>query len=149
MKDKELFFDFLANYIGFYEQIENQSRERFEYISANNLAGIERSIANDQSAILRAEQMEKKRIDLQEVAGYKSMSMREIIDTIEGEEKEKLSVIYSRLTELLESIQFYNARCTKIVKTNLLKMEKRLNQQVAPPVLTAEELQNIRLDGKA
>ncbi len=149
MKDKNLFFDFLVEYIEFYEQIECQSRERLDAITSNNLAGIERSIANDQSAIMRAEQMEKRRIDLQSTAGYNSMSMREIIDRIDGTEKEQLSSFYDKLSEILNSIRFYNARCTKIVKANIYKAEKAEAAKNTPPTISASELQNIRLDGKA
>ncbi len=149
MKEQKQFFDFLDEYVVFYEHIEVQARERFEYISTNNLAGIERSIANDQSAILRAEQMEKKRIEFQESAGYKDMPMRNIIESVEGDEKEYLSDIYGRLSSLLESIQFYNARCTKVVRANLKKMERQAEKHAPPTTLTQEELQNIKLDSKA
>ncbi len=154
MKEKKLFFDFLSEYIDFYEQVENRSRERFEIISSYNLADLERSIANDQSSIMRAEQMEKRRIELQKEAGYGLMPLREIVNSHEGEEKEHLRSFFNRLSELLENIRFYNARCKKLVEANLYRIEKSAERANKPPSvdlppLPENELKNIRLDGKA
>ncbi len=150
MKDVDLFFNFLLEYIDFYAQIESQSRERLEVLTGYSLAGLEQSIANDQSAIMRAEQMEKRRIELQQAAGYGTLSLREIIDTAEGDDKKELDRIYSKLNELLGNIRFYNARCSKVIEKNIYRIEKATTTQAKQAEVPGQqELQSIRLDGKA
>ncbi len=150
MKNGDLFFDFLSEYIDFYAQIENQSRERLEVLTGYSLAGLEQSIANDQSAIMRAEQMEKRRIDLQKAAGYGELSLREIIEKLDGEDKRKLDRVYSKLNEFLGNIRFYNARCAKLIEKNMYRIEKATTVPTKPVAVPGQkELQGIRLDGKA
>ncbi len=124
MTEKQDFFKFLYDYIAFYEQMEQQSMTRFEVISSYNLAGLERVIAADESAIKLAEQMERRRIELQLLAGFENMPFRDIIGSIDGEDRVTLQRIYDRLSELLDSIKFYNEKSQSIVKNNLYKIEK-------------------------
>ncbi len=129
MTEKQDFFKFLYDYISFYEQMEQQSMNRFEVLSSYNLAGLERAIAGDESAIKLAKQMERRRIELQQLAGFENLPFRDIIGSIDGEDRVTLQRIYDRLSELLDSIKFYNEKCQNIVKSNLYKIEKA----TAPP----------------
>ncbi len=147
MTNKQQFFDFLNDYIKFYEQMELQSKNRLEVIASYNLPGLEKAIANDESAIMRAEQMEKRRIELQVTAGFSNLPLREIIEQLENDDKVTLQTVYNRLSELLESIQFYNERSAVMVESNLYRMEKAAS---TPPPQTISPAEHVGgLDTKA
>lgn len=146
MSAKMQFFKFLNDYITFFEEVEASAKNKLRVIISFNLSLLEGVIAADEATVMRASALEKQRIQLQLDAGYGVLSLREIIDNMNGENKNELLQIYTRLSQLLDSIRFYNSEAAGIMESNLHDI--KTSQDIKHPQNTDNISQNIRIDNK-
>lgn len=73
-----------------------------------------------QSDLMRLEQLEKRRMECQEKAGFESLSADELLEKVPSvEDREKLKACFDGLRDAAEELRFYNSKAIEIAKANL------------------------------
>ncbi|MEG1686665.1 MAG: hypothetical protein RR185_05875 [Angelakisella sp.] len=140
----ESFFSFLGEYTSFFCQMEQFEAQKLELLLSGELSGIEKAITTAQANAKQLENLEQKRIRLQQEAGFGAMSLRELADKTDGARKEQLRLQLHELSVCLGNIKFYNAKSMQVAQTNLRRQTAKTSvaSAVAP-------VHSSKLEGKA
>ena len=106
---------------------EAQKRKALLDSDINNLSVV---LQSQQAAMMKLENIEKKRIAAQEKAGFGEMKADEIIESItDAEQKKSFTVTVNELRAIVEEIQELNKISIDIAKSNLKIANTILQQQ--------------------
>lgn len=122
-KDEE-FFDFLMEYAEFFREMEQFEQQKLSIMLGGRLPEIEHVIAISQSNAKRLENLENKRLRLQQEAGLGSLSMGELADQSAGERQSKLRTQLRQLSQSLSNIKFYNSKSMEAAEMNLRRYSR-------------------------
>lgn len=128
MEEYSEFYGFMEEYAGFFEGLVQQEQEKLEALLSNELKDIEQSISAQQAATMRMEKYEKRRMELQNAAGFEELTFRQIIEKAQADQKAPLEALFTRVTQAVDQIKFYNEKSMELVRTNL----QLLNDAVSP-----------------
>lgn len=119
MNKFETIAGFLEEYAGFFETILQTEKDKLQILLKGTLKEIEKTITIQQANEKKIQNMEKKRMDLQKSLGMEGWTLKQIIDTFDGEEKEKLLVLFERIDRTLHDIKFYNKKGMDVASANI------------------------------
>lgn len=139
MESKTIFHDFLLQYISFFDDMVEIQKEQLAAVLSEDLARVDKSASNLQVFLKKLNSMEQKRIDLQNEAGYGSMTFKEIIVALPQEEQEEYSAIFDKLGKRISEVVFYNNKAQEKVKSDLRTMG---NNENSPSVYNAKKEQS-------
>ena len=106
---------------------ESDKRKALLESDINNLGVV---LQSQQATMMKLENIEKRRIEAQEKAGFGEMKADEIIDKIEdAEQKNSFTVTVNELRAIVEEIQRLNKISIDIAKSNLKIANTILQQQ--------------------
>lgn len=106
---------------------ESDKRKALLESDINNLSVV---LQSQQATMMKLENIEKRRIEAQEKAGFGEMKADEIIDKIEdAEQKNSFTVMVNELRAIVEEIQRLNKISIDIAKSNLKIANTILQQQ--------------------
>ena len=115
----ERFFDFLDEYTEFFASMEQFEQHKLTVLLGGNLPDIENTISAAQANAKRLDNLERKRILLQEEAGLGDMSLSQLADYAGGERASSLHRQLRRLTSHVYNIRFYNQKAMEVAENNL------------------------------
>lgn len=119
---KQNYYDFLTEYVDFLEYIASAEDEKLKIILSNKLTELQKSISIQQTNEKKMENMEKKRISLQEEAGFSHMTFSDIVKNSSENIKEQLETLFSRAEAAVSKIKYLNARSMDVLKMNMQMM---------------------------
>lgn len=112
-------FNFFEEYAEFLEKLNSDEEEKLSSLLSNSIERIEHAISVGQANAKQMENMERRRIRLQEKAGYAGMTFSEIIESAPDEERVGLEALLHRVITLAENIQFQNKKSMGVARDNL------------------------------
>ena len=118
----EELIEFLKEYTDFFEEVEKKQQEKLKVLTQGELAGIEETIVMQQALDKQIENMEQRRMELFEQAGYGGRSLREVTADAKGQQRSALEEIYRRLDASIGEIKYLNQKCMKLAQTALTRM---------------------------
>lgn len=113
------FYALLEQYIQALKDMLDGEQQKLEALYANDLKSIEKALSISQANSMNLENVEKKRIYLQQKAGLAGLSFSEIIDNAKPEDKNMLMRYFEVARRLLEQIRYLNSRSMNISASNL------------------------------
>lgn len=137
------FYDFMLEYTEFFEETAVKEREKMSALLSQDLNRIEKCLNEHQSTIKKTEYYESEREKLQARLGLGGMSFRQIIAAAEGEEREKLRLLYSRFKIAVDNVSHANKTSLQIAETNMKIIEK-----LSPTVTDAKCYDNTGVPSK-
>lgn len=115
----EGFYDFLGEYTEFFAQMEQFEQHKLTILLGGNLSDIENTISAAQANAKKLENLEQKRIRMQEEAGLGALTLSQLADDAGGERKTQLHRQLQRLTSHVYNIRFYNQKAMEVAAGNL------------------------------
>ena len=117
------FVSFMGEYVAFLGQMCADEKGKLSALSSKELARIERSIATSQANAKQLENMEKKRMDLQQAAGYEGMTFRRLISAAPQSEQDALWKLFSLFEGTVAEIRFYNDKSMAVARDNMTEID--------------------------
>jgi hypothetical protein len=116
-------FEFFMEYSAFLEEMESVQKEKLESVLSDDLSRMERSIKSQQAYAMRLENIENRRIRLQEEAGLADMTFSQLVEQAEPERRNELRVLFGRAQNALSNIKHLNEKALSITREKLRTME--------------------------
>lgn len=132
MENINKFKDVIVEMTQFFEELTKLEEGKLQAVTENNLKALEDYMAKEQVGIMRLRVMEKKRDEIQTQLGFKGLSFREVIDLLEGDVREDLTICYHRLADVLMQFNEVANSAKTAIETNLYSIEailKRLKEK--------------------
>lgn len=119
MGDLSKFKTIITELTELFEELIVIETRKLNAVVENNLKDLEDCMKEEQVSIMKLKVLEKKRTDIQDELGLSKLTFKEIIETLENEEKEELQKMYGILEETLTNFNKH-ADSTKVaIETNL------------------------------
>lgn len=109
----------MQEYISFLDQMIETQKTQLEAVLSKQIKQVEKSVASLQTFLMKLDSMEKKRMDLQEQAGYGDMTFRQIIENIPDAQKYELQTLFETMEKRVSDIAYYNSKAQEKVKLDL------------------------------
>lgn len=110
---------FLETYTKTFEAIVQDEQFRLSALINHDLSAIEKSISNQQANQLRLQNMEERRMELQEEMGFSEATLAQMITMYEGQERRCLEGLYDRARDAIMLIKNYNQKSNELIQMNL------------------------------
>ena len=117
--DKKALYDFLNEYTMFWQEVLKEEKEKLKNISSGNIELVEKSNNDQQAIIMQINNIESKRIELQNSLGLKDKTFKEIVDDAQEEYKQMLFDNMEEFNNTMSEIKYYNDKCKDIAKSHL------------------------------
>ncbi len=114
---------FLETYASFLEEMAAQTQERYGALVSFNGERVTKAMSGLQSHIMQLRNMEAKRIELQERAGYGGLTFSELMGRRPEEEREALRALFRRIEMAVGNIKFLNEKSLDFAKEGLASVK--------------------------
>jgi len=111
--------DFFGEYAAFMEEMESVQKEKLESLLSKDLLRMERSIKSQQAYAMRLDNIENRRIRLQEEAGLGGLSFSELISRAPEESRTELRLLFDRVKKSVSNIKYLNDKASEVANLNL------------------------------
>ncbi len=119
LESKQVFYNFVQEYIVFLDQMIEAQKTQLEAVLSKQVKQVEKSVASLQTFLMKLDSMEKKRMELQEQAGYDDMTFRQIIETASDSQRQELQTLFEGMEKRVSDIAYYNSKSQEKVKLDL------------------------------
>lgn len=144
----EKFYDFMVKYSNKLKEIEDAQSIKLNTLIAGSLKQLEKSIAEQQAAVMAVEGLEKKRLALQEELGLAGMNFKEILSVSETPWKEKLEELFDQITVSVVHIKYANEKAMSLAKGLIGLSDHRSTTGYQDGVLSAQSSSGSYLQAK-
>ncbi len=119
MKNYDEFYDFMEQYIEFYNQICDNEERKMEALASDDLTEINRILSEYQIFVKKTEQFENRRLELFKKLGLDGKTFRAIIEEENDENREELEDLFYSFRDAVMRTKEYNSKSLKIVRENV------------------------------
>lgn len=123
IQNKEVFYDFLTEYADFLKGMASFEQQKLEVLLGNRLPEIEHAISVTQANAMQLDNLENKRIRLQDEAGLAQMSLSQLAETAPEGSRGQLRDLIGELNSYIRDIKFYNSKSMHVVQVKLRVQE--------------------------
>jgi len=113
---------FMEGYVSFLEEIAAGEEEKYGAILSYDPKRMDKIVARQQAMNMRLSQLEEQREREQEEAGISALTFQQIIDQLEGEEKEAFEKISGRFQKAVREIKYFNEKAMTFAQDGLRMM---------------------------
>lgn len=122
------FYELMKQYLVFYKEFLEFEKIKLEDVTNNRIDLIDEHVKKEEVFLLRSKGFEVKREAFLKELGFENLTMSEIIEKTPQDFKEKVSSLFSELSEVLLDLKEINSRCNSMIELRLHRIEKTLNQ---------------------
>ncbi len=122
------FYSILEESIVLYSNMLDFEKSKYQVIVQKDITQLEEMLKVEQAMIMKASVLEKKRTGLQTQLGEEGLTLLEMAEAAQPEDKERLLTYRSKLLEMLESIKEINAKSLQLVDLRLKNTEATLER---------------------
>lgn len=122
------FGTFMEGYVTFLEEMAAGEAEKYAAILSYDPKRMDKVVARQQAMNMRLSQLEEQREKEQAAAGISALTFQEIIDRLQGQDKETFRQIADRFNKAVRDIRYFNEKALSFVQDGL----KMLGAQDAP-----------------
>lgn len=120
------YYSVLDESVALYGNMLEFEKSKYQVLLQKDVAQLEEMLKVEQAMIMRADVLEKKRSGLQKALGQDGLTLLELADTAQAQDKTKLLSYRTELLSLLENIKKLNAQSMELVKIRLNKAQVSL-----------------------
>ncbi|MFV0498304.1 MAG: hypothetical protein ACK5L0_09105 [Candidatus Fimivivens sp.] len=115
-------FAFFEKYTSTLNTMAHDEKEKLNALLSNSLSRIERAISTAQANTKLMENLETKRIALQENLGCGHLTFSQLIEEIPKTHKPSLASLFRQIQSLVDSIKFTNDKSMAVAHTNITRL---------------------------
>lgn len=113
------FRTFLEGYVNFLEEMAAGEQEKYSAILSYDPKQMDKVVSRQQAMNMRLNQLEEQREKEQEEAGIAALTFQEILDRLEGEEKEAFGQLFRRFQKAVEEVRYFNEKSMTFVQDGI------------------------------
>lgn len=110
---------FMEGYVDFLEEMAAGESEKYAAILSYDPKRMDKVVARQQAMNMRLTQLEEQREKEQEEAGIAALTFQEIIDQLEGSQKQDFEEIAGRFYRAVREIKYFNEKSMSFVREGL------------------------------
>lgn len=110
---------FMERYCDFYDELVDIWQHKQEIVRLNLLHELESHSKKEEAGMLQARGLEKRRQELQAKLGFPDAKLEELIDQTDGETKQQLRQIKTRLNRSVAMLKSLNETCVRLTEIRL------------------------------
>ncbi len=112
----------------FLQELSIVEEEKFQAAMKNHILTLEECIKKEQAFVLRSKGLDLKRTSIQKAMGAETLTLKQIIETVDGEDKASLQAAFTELQKTLTDYQEIYHRAKTAIEVNLYRVNKQLEQ---------------------
>lgn len=113
------FQTFMEGYVDFLEEMAAGEAEKYAAVLSYDPKRMDKVVARQQAMNMRLTQLEEQREKEQQEAGIEALTFQQIIDQLEGAEKEAFINIADRFQKAVREIKYFNEKSMTFVQDGL------------------------------
>ncbi len=110
---------FLEGYTQFLEKMAGDEKEKYAAIISYDVKRINRVVSNQQALNMHLAKMEQQREEEQSKAGLAGLSFQQIMERLEGQERETFDKLFRRFEQALYEIKYFNGKSMSFAQEGL------------------------------
>lgn len=110
---------FLQEYLEYLDGVVEEQNQKLAVLLTHDLEAIGRNVTRQQAITLEIKGHEERRAKLQQEAGFGEMTLGEIVEALDGEERQRFRHYHEGLRRAVEQIKFLNEKAMQLVETDL------------------------------
>ncbi len=99
-------------------------KEKFRAVQEDRISTVEECMVKEQALALKIKGLEQRRIKFMEEHGYGNMTLKEIAETLKGEEQMKMNALIEDVVLAVQNFNSYNDESMKMIRLKLHTLEK-------------------------
>ncbi|MDD3428663.1 MAG: hypothetical protein PHG02_01490 [Oscillospiraceae bacterium] len=115
----EELFCFFEKYAAFLYEMLQHEKEKLSALGSNSLPRIEHAITNAQADAKQMENMEQKRMELQETLGLGGKPFTDVIQSVPPQDTARFTAVLQRIQNYVDEIKFSNGKSMDMARVNL------------------------------
>ncbi len=127
------FFKLVAQLINLLKILKSIEENKLSAIREKSLTKLDACIKDEQVQVMKLRGLEKKREQLQTSLGYDSLTFRQIIDLLPGEEKKEAKELFNGLQRATDDFNSINKSVKTALEVNLYSINTLLKKTDADP----------------
>lgn len=145
------FYDFMEQYTDFYYSVSENEKDKTDALASYNLEKINTILSDYQVFIMKVEQFEQKRNELQKKLGLEGKTFRAIVESENGECREELEDLFYSFRDAVMKTREYNRKSLEIVRENMRALGMLDYDGISDPACYNKEgtLPEMKLSGKS
>lgn len=123
--------DFNKLVVSLIEVIKNLisiEQDKLNAVTNNNLEKLDGCIKDEQVQVMKLKGIEKSRVKLLSSLGYEGLTFKQIISTLEGEEKKESQKLFDSLKKVTKDFNSVNSSAKTAIEVNLYAIDMALNK---------------------
>ncbi len=110
---------FLEDYTRFLEKMAGDEKEKYAAILSYDVKRINRVVSNQQALNMHLAKMEQQREEEQSKAGLEGLNFQQIIERLEGQQREDFDKLFRRFEQALYDIKYFNGKSMSFAQEGL------------------------------
>lgn len=123
---------FLEDYTRFLEKMAGDEKEKYAAILSYDVKRINRVVSNQQALNMHLAKMEQQREEEQSKAGLEGLNFQQIIDRLEGQQREDFNQLFRRFEQALYDIKYFNGKSMSFAQEGLQMLGMDEEASAAP-----------------
>lgn len=128
MSHTEELLKILEDTTRFLQEISIVEEEKFQAAMKNHILTLEDCIKKEQALVLRSKGLDLKRAAVQKAMGAENLTLKQIIEAADGEEKDSLQKAFAELEKALTKYQEIYHRAKTAIEVKLHHVNAQLEQ---------------------
>ena len=121
-------YDLLKESTQLYSRLLELEHEKYDAVIKADIETLDDIVSKEQAYYMKMRGDEQKREKLLKEMGFSGKTMREIIDTSQGEEKIRLNDAYNEFNELLKEVKKINGMCKTLMEVRIRRVDNALSR---------------------
>jgi len=112
-------YEFIEIYANFFEEVCALEQEKLAVLRSGEIPQIQQMITRQQAIAKRMENIEGKRMALQQAAGMAQYTFKEILAEAPAEDRARLKMLFDRIRTEIANIKYLNEKSMVCARTRL------------------------------
>ncbi len=113
------YIEYLRQYADFMDAMCDQAGERYHAMASFDAARLNHAMAALQSNVMQLEQMEARRMQMAEEAGFAGLTFRETLQKVSADSQAAMEPLFRRISLAAENVKFMNEKAIEFARQNL------------------------------
>ncbi len=123
---------FLEDYVCFLEKTADSENEKYAAMISYDTKQLSRAVSNQQVTNMHLTKMEEQRKQEQREAGLEDLTFSQILEKLEGKEKEEFSGLFRRFERAVYDIKYFNGKSMDFAQEGLQILGREGEVPAAP-----------------
>lgn len=123
---------FLEDYVCFLEKIAGSESEKYSAMISYDAKQLGRTVSNQQAMNMQLAKMEEQREQEQSRAGLEGLTFSQILQRLEGKDKEEFGGLFRRFERAVYEIKYFNGKSMAFAQEGLQALGREEEPNAAP-----------------